>query len=87
MNWLSRPGVFRWQNLEPFEQTIVSDGFQIWVCNAELEQASVRFVSNVIEQGAAQLLATLVIKQLGQIRVFQFVQAGASCIDWQIDGN
>ena len=87
LNWLSPPGIFRWKNFEPFEQTIVSNGFQIWVYHAELEQANTRFVSNVLEQGAAQLLAALVIKQLGQIRDFQFVQLGASCIDWQIDGN
>ena len=55
--WLSRPNRFRWEYFEPFEQTIVSDGLHVWVYDAELEQASVRFVSSVIDQSAAQILA------------------------------
>ena len=55
--WLSRPSRFRWEYFEPFEQVIVSDGLHIWVYDAELEQASVRFVSSVIDQSAAQILA------------------------------
>lgn len=54
--WLSRPSRFRWEYFDPFEQTIVSDGRQIWVYDAELEQASVRYVSDVIDQSAAEIL-------------------------------
>ncbi len=54
--WLSRPNQFRWEYLEPYEQTIVSDGAGVWVYDAELEQASVRNLSDVIDQTAAEII-------------------------------
>ena len=54
--WLSRPNQFRWEYFEPFEQIIVSDGTGVWVYDAELEQASVRNLSDVIDQSAAEII-------------------------------
>ena len=55
--WLSRPNKFRWEYDEPFEQTVVSDGTYIWVYDSELEQASVRDLSDVLDQSAAEILS------------------------------
>ena len=55
--WLSRPKRFRWEYFEPFEQTVVSDGSNIWVYDNELEQASVRHLSEVLDQSAAEILS------------------------------
>ncbi len=55
--WLSRPNRFRWEYYEPFEQTVVSDGDDIWVYDNELEQASVRDISDVLDQSAAEILS------------------------------
>ncbi len=54
--WLSRPNRFRWEYFEPFEQTIVSDGADVWVYDSELEQASVRKLAEVFDQSAAEIL-------------------------------
>lgn len=37
-----RPGRFRWDYREPFEQLIVADGERIWIYDADLEQVTVR---------------------------------------------
>lgn len=55
--WLARPNRFRWEYYEPFEQVVVSDGRDIWVYDVELEQASVRNASEVIDQSAAEVLS------------------------------
>ena len=55
--WLSRPNRFRWEYSEPFAQTIVSDGTNIWEYDVELEQATVRNFSDVVDRSAAQILA------------------------------
>ncbi len=55
--WLSRPNRFRWEYYEPFAQTIVSDGINVWIYDTELEQASVRYLSEVIDQSAAEILS------------------------------
>ena len=55
--WLSRPNRFRWEYSEPFAQTIVSDGTNIWEYDVELEQATVRKFTDVSDRSAAQVLA------------------------------
>ena len=55
--WLSRPNRFRWEYSEPFAQIIVSDGTNIWEYDVELEQATVRNFSDVVDRSAAQILA------------------------------
>ena len=39
---LSRPGRFRWDYQQPYEQLIVSNGERLWIWDPDLEQASVR---------------------------------------------
>ena len=39
---LSRPDRFRWDYREPYVQTIVADGRQLWLYDADLEQVTVR---------------------------------------------
>ena len=55
--WLQRPNLFRWEYFEPFAQTIVSDGENVWVYDQELAQATVQNYSDVVGQSAAQILA------------------------------
>lgn len=40
--YLSRPGRFRWNYTEPYEQIIVSDGKRIWIYDVELAQVTVQ---------------------------------------------
>ncbi len=54
---ISRPGRFRWDYTEPYEQLILSDGDRLWIYDAELEQASVRTVDAVLATTPAMLLS------------------------------
>ena len=38
---LSRPGKFRWEYREPYQQQVIGDGTEIWVYDADLDQATV----------------------------------------------
>jgi outer membrane lipoprotein carrier protein len=55
--WLQRPGMFRWNYTAPWEQLIVVNETEIWIYDAELEQATVRSADGAIAQTPAGLLA------------------------------
>lgn len=44
--WLRRPGLFRWDYETPYIQRIVADGTRLWVYEPELEQVTVRVLSD-----------------------------------------
>ncbi|MEO7433839.1 MAG: outer membrane lipoprotein chaperone LolA [Dokdonella sp.] len=43
---LEAPRQFRWETMQPYEQTIVADGSRVWVYEPDLEQVSVRSQNN-----------------------------------------
>ena len=38
---LSRPGKFRWEYREPYQQQVIGDGSEVWIYDADLDQATV----------------------------------------------
>ena len=54
---LSRPGRFRWDYQQPYEQLIVSDGERLWIWDPDLEQASVRPADAELDNTPAALLS------------------------------
>lgn len=54
---LKRPNMFRWDYNKPFEQQIISDGKQVFLYDTELEQVTVRTLSQAIGSSPAALLA------------------------------
>lgn len=54
---LLRPGRFRWDYSQPFEQTIVSDGQDLWIYDADLEQVTVRRLDDGLGSTPAMLLS------------------------------
>ncbi len=40
--YLQRPGKFRWNYAQPYEQQIVSDGKHIWIYDVDLQQVTVQ---------------------------------------------
>ncbi len=54
---ISRPGRFRWDYTEPYQQLILADGDRLWIYDAELEQASVRTIDDVLATTPAMLLS------------------------------
>lgn len=55
--WMNRPDRFRWEYFEPFAQTIVGDGTDVWIYDPELQQITVRHFSEVVNRSAAEILA------------------------------
>lgn len=54
---LKRPGLFRWDYQEPYEQLIVADGDRIWVYDSDLEQVSNTDEADALKGTPAQLLS------------------------------
>jgi outer membrane lipoprotein carrier protein len=55
--WISRPGRFRWNYLQPYEQELVSDGSNVWTYDRDLEQATVKPAEEVLSDTPAMLLS------------------------------
>ena len=55
--YISRPGKFRWDYLEPYHQQIVSDGRRLWIYDEDLEQVTLRPLSASLGNTPALLLS------------------------------
>jgi len=54
---LSRPDRFRWDYVEPYEQTIVADGTRLWLYDSDLDQVTVRALDAGLGSTPAMLLS------------------------------
>jgi len=54
---VKRPGLFYWQTFAPFEQTLVSDGDQLWSYDPDLEQVTVQVVAQRLSDTPAMLFS------------------------------
>lgn len=77
----SRPGKFRFEYTQPMPQLIVGDGKQVWLYDADLEQVTVRPMSQAMGATPAALLAggnleqDFTLKALPDAQALQWVQA------------
>ena len=55
--YLSRPGLFRWSYQTPDQQEIVSNGKKVWFYDVDLEQVTVKTVTDALSMGPALLLS------------------------------
>lgn len=55
--WIERPGKFRWDYAQPYEQQIIGDGNKVWVYDVGLEQVTVRSMATALGDTPAALLA------------------------------
>lgn len=55
--WLSRPGRFNWQVDDPYPQTVISDGEQVYLHDPDLEQVSIRPLDRRVTHTPALLLS------------------------------
>lgn len=56
---LVRPGKFRWDYLDPYEQLILADGDKIWIYDPDLEQVIVKQAKQALGDMPAQLLSSM----------------------------
>jgi len=54
---LQRPNKFRWDYKKPYEQQIISDGKQVFLYDAELQQVTVSDLSKALGSSPAAMLA------------------------------
>lgn len=55
--YLSRPGLFRWNYQKPYVQEIVSNGKRVWFYDVDLEQVTIKNVTEALSMGPALLLS------------------------------
>ena len=53
---ISRPGRFRWENVQPYEQLLVADGVNVWNYDADLLQVTVKAQQDLLQSTPALLL-------------------------------
>lgn len=54
---IKRPNRFRWDYVDPHEQTIVADGSRVWLYDADLQQVTVRALDDTLSATPAMLLS------------------------------
>jgi outer membrane lipoprotein carrier protein len=77
-----RPGRFRWQIREPYEQLIVGDGARVWIHDPDLNQVTVRSMGRALGSTPAALLAgsteverAFELAEVGEIAGLQWLEA------------
>ena len=77
---MSRPGKFRWVYKTPDPQTIVGDGKNIWVYDEDLEQVTIKPMSQAMSSAPIAILTT---KQSPDAQfVVQPIAHNAAGLDW-----
>jgi outer membrane lipoprotein carrier protein len=74
----ARPNRFRFAYDKPFEQLIVGDGEQVWLYDADLQQASVRAMDKALGVTPAALLAGAAPDKAFELRALPTAQG----LDW-----
>jgi outer membrane lipoprotein carrier protein len=54
---MQRPGLLRWETLEPFPQLLITDGATLWLYDADLEQVSVSSVDTQLNHTPAVIFS------------------------------
>lgn len=54
--YMRNPGMFHWAYWEPYTQTIISDGVNLWIYDEDLEQVIIKDVSASLEDSPAAIL-------------------------------
>jgi len=54
---LQRPGRFRWDYEQPYEQHIVADGSRLWIYDTDLQQVTVKALDNALGNAPINLLS------------------------------
>ena len=74
----SRPNRFRFEYRKPFEQTIVGDGRQVWLYDADLNQVTVRPMSEALGATPAALLAGTALERDFELKA----EPSAQGLEW-----
>lgn len=92
MLWLERPGKFRLQYTNPYEQLYVADGKKMWMYDRDLEQVTVKEQTDALGSTPALLLSSnepleknFSITELGAHEGFQWLELKPKAADSNFD--
>jgi outer membrane lipoprotein carrier protein len=78
----ARPGKFRWEVREPFEQLMVADGEKLWFHDVDLNQVTIRSLGDALGStpaailfGSAELERGFTLRELGERGGLEWVEA------------
>ncbi len=80
--YLSRPGRFRWEYTKPYEQSIIADEKNIWVYDKDLDQVTVRKMSDILADSPALLLSNKVAINKEFIVTREQIKQGGNILEW-----
>jgi len=70
---IQRPNRFRWDYIKPYPQLLLADGKRFWIYDSDLEQVTVKLISEVLGNAPSMLLngkrvldEDFIIKDLGE---------------------
>jgi outer membrane lipoprotein carrier protein len=56
--YVKRPGKFRWEYQQPYDQLIVADGRSVWIYDKDLEQVTIKNLDDALGKTPALLLSS-----------------------------
>jgi len=78
---IHRPGRFRWEYTEPYEQQIIADGKELWVYDVDLDQATVKPIESSLSTAPIMVLMKkqqvsdeFAVKPLGQRKYLYWLE-------------
>lgn len=75
---IKRPGLLRWHIEKPFEQLLVSNGEVLWVYDPDLEQVTINWVDEQMQQNSTLLLSSDLEKIRANYRADEVTTEGDS---------
>lgn len=81
--WVKRPGKFRWDTNDPFPQSIITNGQELWIFDRDLDQATQRKLDAQVGNTPALLLSgdPKTISDSFHVKGFKYDKTG----EWRFD--
>lgn len=90
---LSRPGKFKWNYALPYPQEIIADGKNLWIHDVELEQVTVKPITEILTSTPFALLTSetalrenFILEEIGTIKGLSWVRLRPLVIDTDFTG-
>ena len=90
---LSRPGKFRWNYALPYPQEIIADGKNLWIHDVELEQVTVKPITEILTSTPFALLTSetalrenFILEEIGNIKGLTWVRLRPLVVDTDFTG-
>ena len=80
--FMQKPGKFRWIYQQPYTQLIITNGETLWIFDADLEQVTIRDISDTFESTPAAMILSgkevidehFVVIDMGEIDGYEWIE-------------